>query len=470
MEQSKAKAEPEPEPEQQLAQDNQQQHQFEKDQEHEEIPQGHEPLPLPKTQAKGSKVIVDPRLKPIPYKQLDFSRQNKIAKHYHHTNKSIRFYNNEDCPVNKRGFKYKPCKPNPLFRSTLYSTTDLPPYGVRPSYFDKSSGIVFSDNMSYVSNSEQGWRSIRSNIGVSEGSWYFEFNIVNGHEAPANARDGAVDSDNRSSPATEDEEEEVYVNGDGHVRVGVGRREASLEAPVGFDAYGYGIRDIGGQKVHLSRPQNFMDEDFQTGDTIGILIRLPSLEEHQQHYRSQLEACQNRFNSDGNLHRDQIPIKYKSSLYYEQFEYTAIEKMSKLLNPFKIIGEKLLDPKESDQLALMDIPKIPNSEIIVYKNGKEIGPIFQDLYSFLPINDNLQQQANLNYRNTNDGTLGYYPMVSIFKNAIVELNPGPRFKVDSLPSDVRPLCDRYNHQVIEQWYFDIVDEVENQFLDELETL
>ncbi|GME92582.1 unnamed protein product [[Candida] boidinii] len=55
----------------------------------------------------------------------------------------------------------------------------------------------------------------------------------------------------------------------GHVRIGFARREASIEAPVGMDGYGYGLRDKTGQKVHLSRPSHFMKEGFGAGDVIA---------------------------------------------------------------------------------------------------------------------------------------------------------------------------------------------------------
>ena len=57
----------------------------------------------------------------------------------------------------------------------------------------------------------QGWRSSRTNVCIREGSYYFEFKILNSNEKS-------------------------------HVRIGVGRKEASLEAPVGFDGYSYGLR------------------------------------------------------------------------------------------------------------------------------------------------------------------------------------------------------------------------------------
>ena len=59
--------------------------------------------------------------------------------------------------------------------------------------------------------------------------------------------------------------------------------EASLEAPVGFDGYSYGLRDVDGRFMTISRRQKLCIENgFKTGDVIGFLIQLPSLEEHRR--------------------------------------------------------------------------------------------------------------------------------------------------------------------------------------------
>ena len=68
----------------------------------------------------------------------------------------------------------------------------------------------------------------------------------------------------------------------GHVRVGFARREAQLDAPVGFDAYSYGLRDVAGQTVHMSRPKDFANSNFVEGDVIGLEITLPSLSLHRK--------------------------------------------------------------------------------------------------------------------------------------------------------------------------------------------
>lgn len=432
---------------------------------------------------KAHNVIVHPRLKPIPYKESDLYIDNRSLNKTHIcTNLDKDFYQYDDHPFNKRGFKYRPCRPNPLFTSNYYSTTELAPFTVSPSIFDRSQGILFSEDSKLVTTT-QGWRSVRSNVGIREGKYYMEFNIIN------------ANNDNDKS----------------HVRIGIARREASLEAPVGFDGYGYGLRDIKGQKITLSRPKEFMGDDgFKSGDTIGFLVELPLLEEHKSAVQSFLELkkleAQSIKSEDadelatkkkrrvkkqlseteeekenllihGNILRDQIPIKYKNSLYYEQYEYTSTKKMDHLLNPVTVFGETAV-LEDTIHKEAENLPTIPNSSIKVFKNGKEVGTMFENLYSFLPTNIesknfnisyNTRQLQNSNYKNTDDGTLGYYLMISVFQGGIVGLNPGPDFKYPIEGEDgVRPLQESYEEAVIEEWLWDIIDEVESEYLDSFE--
>lgn len=407
---------------------------------------------------RAANVKVHPRLKPTPFESENFDVAPIVTLEYQV--QGISFVQHDDLPLNKRGFKYKPCRPNLAFPSNLYLTTDYAPHKVRVSYFDRSTGIACNNEMNAVTT-QHGWLSARSNVGVREGKWYFEFDIVNANNE----------------------------SGKSHVRVGVARKEAALEAPVGFDGYGYGLRDLNGQKITLSRPKPFMenDEGFSSGDTIGFLIELPSLAEQRNHNEQfakdshstkrrkkagQLAADEEekKLNLHLNIVRDQIPIKYKNALYFEQFDYTPTKQMDHLLNPVTVFGEKAF-------LETVDkpptLPTIPKSKITVFKNGTSHGTMFEDLYSFLPLNvdndaaasdANTKQQQNAAYRNTDDGSLGYYPMMSAFLEGVVSLNAGPDFKFP-IPAGSRPLSERYEEKVAEDWLFDVLDEAEAEYLD-----
>jgi len=94
----------------------------------------------------------------------------------------------------------------------------------------------------------------------------------------------------------------------------------------------------------------------------------------------------------------------------------------------------------------------------VYKNGIFQGTAFDDLLAFLPPSSQLQG------RDLDDGMLGYYPAVSVFKHGIVRLNFGPDFYFpppkEVLERGVRPMCDRYEEMIREDREYDLVDERE----------
>lgn len=408
---------------------------------------------------KNANVIVHPRFKPTPFAHDNLDAIPSRSGEFNALGVQFAYF--DDLPLNKRGFKYKPCRPNQLLQSNIYLTGDYPPYQARVSYFDRAAGIACNESMDAVTTSS-GWLSARSNVGIREGKWYFEYNILS-------ANDGSKS----------------------HVRVGLARKEASLEAPVGFDGYGYGLRDLNGQKIHLSRPRPYMadEQGFRTGDVLGVLVELPSEEEQRQHNEQfaktfhtkkrkkagslPVDEEEKKLNAHGNVVRDQIPIKYKNALYYEQYEYTPTKQMEHLLNPVTVFGEKAVLESASKQPTL---PTIPNSRIEVFNNGVSCGTMFEDLYSFLPLNvdndaaasdANTKQQQNSAYRNTDDGTLGYFPMMLSFLNGIVALNAGPDFK-HPIPAGARPLCERYEERVVEEWMWDLMDEVEADYLDSFE--
>lgn len=412
---------------------------------------------------KKANVIIHPRLKPFPFKKEDLTtEQSSPALIPLLTIGDTQYYQSEDLPFNRRGFKYKPCRPNPQFLANKYSTTEIPPFTVRPSFFDRAHDLLFDELMQSVTT-KHGWRSVRTNVGVRGGKYYFEFNIIK-------------------------------ADAIGHVRVGIARKEASLEAPVGFDGYSYGLRDVHGELMTLSRPKvPFVENGFTSGDTIGFLIDLPSLDEHRlavdsfanshgNHQESPKKKRKTKksehvednetFIKLGNIVRDQIPIKYKGLLYYEQFEYTNTKVMDHLLNPVTLFGEKAFVENENQINSMAsNLPLIPGGKVRIFKNGAEQKPI-ENIYSFLPTNVendkisyNTKQQQNPSYRNSDDGSLGYYPMISVFGGGAVGLNAGPSFKYPIEEVDVKPLSDRYDEHVVEEWYWDIVDEIEAEYFD-----
>ncbi len=314
----------------------------------------------------------------------------------------------------------------------------------------------------------------KGNVGVRQGRWYWECKITSG--IPKRKR-----SDAR---ATEEAR--------GHVRMGWARREATLDAPVGFDAYSYGLRDVAGQKVFMSRPKDFFPpgEDIREGDVIGMEINLPSEALHrkvvQGHYNPAVDLADDEPTpvETADIIRDRVPIRFKAHLYFEQIEYHAVKELEELMNPSPVIssaGGLAGGGQEPGPIhPLPSLRTLPHSSIKVYKNGQLIGTPFTDLLAFLPPASKPLVQVGAR-EGLDDGMLGYYPAVSVFRGGAAEVNFGPNFwypppdyetkddEVDMIGSDqplssklqqLRAVGERYDEQIVEDIVYDIVDEVD----------
>ena len=333
----------------------------------------------------------------------------------------------------------------------------------------------------------------RANIGAREGRWYWECKILSGVKSPTSTDANGTDG--------------------GHVRLGWARREASLDTPVGFDAYSYGLRDVAGQKVHMSRPKDFMPPgtDICEGDVIGMEIVLPSLSFH----RKIIEGSYNKAVdvSDDvdpphpaealNIVRDRVPIRYKNQIYYEAFEYHPSKELEDLMNPVPVINSASGSVATAAGASASPSPNhpspalrtLPFSSIRVYKNGHYVGEPFTQLLAFLPPASKVLNQVGAR-EGLDDGMLGYFPAVSVFRGGAAEVNFGPDFQyppeglvcrnhhsndtdaegdvdmtggdhpaepatpVAGLKAPLRPISDRFEDQVAEQTVWDIVDEVD----------
>ena len=320
----------------------------------------------------------------------------------------------------------------------------------------------------------------RANVCAREGKWYWECKILSGVKPPS--RDGSNTGADDSG---------------GHVRLGFSRREASLDTPVGFDAYSYGLRDVAGQKVHMSRPKDFMPagEQICEGDVIGLEINLPSLPLHRKvvdgSYNKAVDSSDDvepHGASAPDIIRDRLPIRYKSHLYFEQFEYHSCKELEELMNPVPVItATSISTAPPNPNHPLIPLRTLPFSCIKVYKNGTYIGTPFTDLLAFLPPASRPMHQVGAR-DGLDDGLLGYFPSVSVFRGGAAEVNFGPNFwfpppdlasvdeDVDMIGDDnatapsrsgtatslkrLRPLTERYTEQIAEDVLFDIVDEVD----------
>jgi COMPASS component BRE2 len=382
--------------------------------------------------------------------------------------------------LNRKGYVYESGIADPRFPSSLYYRQSEPkPYGAHFSFEDPASHIFFDQSGLHVTG-DHGFRMARANIAAREGRWFWECKITR----------GCVKNRQPDGPQSH-----------GHVRMGWARREASRDAPVGYDAYSYGLRDVGGSKVHMSRPKEFFPpgEDIQEGDVIGLEIQLPSEHLHRKvvlgSYNPAVDLNDDviRATTEGpNIVRDRIPFRFQTTkLCFEKFDYHTIKELEDLMNPSPMSSSgptgSAEPPNPNHQVPCLRT--LPDSYIKIYKNGVLMGTPFTHLLAFLPpassANSKVQEGAR---EGLDDGSLGYYPAVSVFRGGAAEVNFGPQFwypppGLDPLHNDsnddvvmvdvgeplprlapaaltkIRPASERYDEQIAEDIVFDIIDEV-----------
>lgn len=383
--------------------------------------------------------------------------------------------NSNICSVyNKKNFHYTHCIADPAFPSSLfYRQSETEPFGARLNFEDTSTHMYLDDSAHHITT-DKGFRMAKANVGIREGRWYWECKVTSG-----------IPKQNRS------EQHATEESARGHVRMGWARREATLDAPVGFDAYSYGLRDVQGQKVYMSRPKDFFpgQEDIREGDVIGLEINLPSESLHRKvvegHYNPAVDLVDDESTGieTSDIIRDRVPIRFKTHLYFEQIEYAATKELEELMNPSPVIssagGLAGAGQEPSTTHTYPSLRTLPHSSIKVYKNGEFIGTAFKDLLSFLPPASKPQAQVGAR-EGLDDGMLGYYPAVSVFRGGAAEVNFGPDFwypppgyagdeDVDMSGTDqpstsrfqkLRAVGERYDEQIVEDIVYDIVDEVD----------
>ncbi|TVY42623.1 Set1 complex component [Lachnellula occidentalis] len=420
------------------------------------------------------------RYKLPPPKSTDFEAPRGPIFIPAHTKKTadgteIQFQETTDHVYNKKNFHYTHCIADPAFPSSLYyRQTETEPFGPRLNFEDTSTHMFLDDGAHHITTNK-GFRMAKGNVGVRSGRWYWECKITSGIPKRKHST---------SNLNTE--------SANGHVRMGWARREATLDAPVGFDAYSYGLRDAQGQKVFMSRPKDFFPpgQDIQEGDVVGLEINLPSEALHRKvvegHYNPavDLEDDEAPLIETADIIRDRVPIRFKAHLYFEQIEYSPTKELEELMNPSPVIasagGLGGVGQEPGPTHAIPSLRTLPHSSIKIYKNGELIGTPFTDLLAFLPPASKPLAQVGAR-DGLDDGMLGYYPAVSVFRGGAAEVNFGPHFwypppgfedddEVDMIGSDQPPpssksgrpraVGERYDEQIVEDIVYDIVDEVD----------
>lgn len=298
---------------------------------------------------------------------------------------------------------------------------------------------------------EKGWRMGRANVVAREGTFYYEIKILKGVPLEGSPASLAAAS---TGPLP-------------HIRMGWARREAPLDAPVGFDAYSYGLTDIRMEPMHKSRAFKFLDngddaavaaaakkkvskkkpganpnlsstafasnDHARTGDVIGLSITLPPLALHRKVasgiYNPLVDtgsgATSSATETAPNILRDRIPVAYRNAMYFESLELRSSKGMEGYgdRGPF---ARETPNPNHDDPT----LRSLPGSSIKVWKNGKRVGTAFRALMAFLPpcsAPEVSASKAGKGKEVADDGAVGYFPAVGAFSGAVAEVNFGPRF-------------------------------------------
>ena len=352
--------------------------------------------------------------------ELKYKRPNFPSFHETHSvNSDLQFVKPEDIPLNKRNFLYRVGAANPLFKELGYSVTEYPFETPGFNLMDRAGSVsILKDANNMISVQESlGWRSARSDVCVKEGVTYWEIEIIKGGNILVDSNGEIIDG------AQSRQRKKDLLDTTPHIRMGITRRETSLEAPVGFDAYGYGIRDNNLESIHEGKVMQVLDNlgelCLKPGDRIGFLLRLPSMEEQisqaKEYSRRRVDALSQHHEGIGmkkehsnevteswkpdidgpvkkksrhhnlsniefqkallngidysNVIRDHIALRYKNQLFFEATDYIKTTKP---------------EYYSSDKRERQDYYQLSNSSLGIYLNDKFLGNAFENIKPFLP--------------------------------------------------------------------------------------
>nr|XP_018914030.1 PREDICTED: set1/Ash2 histone methyltransferase complex subunit ASH2 isoform X3 [Bemisia tabaci] len=225
-------------------------------------------------------------------------------------------------PYNKDGYRYILAEPDPHapFRQEFDESSEsagkpipgwlyrtLAPNKVFLALHDRAPQLRVADNRLKVTG-EKGYCMIRATHCVNRGVWYYEATIQEMPEGSA-------------------------------TRIGWGQEYANLQAPLGYDKFGYSWRSRKGTRFHEGRGKHY-SPGYGVNDVLGFLIILP--EEESTSYLPP-------------TYKDRPLVKFRSHLYYE----------------------------EKDQVAetLKQLHPLQGSKIVFFKNGQCQGDAFLDIYA-----------------------------------------------------------------------------------------
>ncbi|XP_060524344.1 set1/Ash2 histone methyltransferase complex subunit ASH2 isoform X2 [Cylas formicarius] len=288
-----------------------------------------------------------------------------------------------DHPFNKDGYRYLLAEPDPHapFRQEFDESSDwagkpIPGWLYRTSIpstvllalHDRAPQLKISEDRLAVTG-DKGYSTVRATHCVTKGIWYWEATIEEMPEGSA-------------------------------TRLGWGQDYANLQAPLGYDKFGYSWRSKKGTRFHESHGKHYSDGGYGEGDTVGFLIVLP------RNGTTKMVP---------NTYKDRPLVKFKSHLYYEE--------------------------KDNVQERLKSLMTLPGSKVVNFKNGECQGVAFEDIYQG-----------------------SYYPALSLHRNVTVSVNFGPNFKYPPSTKEFnyKAMAERGEEAICDQTIADVIYLTENE--------
>lgn len=256
-----------------------------------------------------------------------------------------------------------------------FTKRKIVPPQVKLSENDRAPQLKLNEDHTRVTG-EKGYSMIRATHGVNRGKYYYEVHIDSMPENTA-------------------------------TRIGWGQCFANLQAPLGYDHYGYSWRSRFGTRFHQARGKTYdRTGGYKQGDTIGCMIDLP-------------------YGNKRNLTQAQhLPPSIKVSGYVVNFK--------------KKDAPRVLEEKDEPPV-LKSMKPLDGSKISFYKNGKAIGDAFEDIFGGF-----------------------YFPTISLYKDCTVTVNFGPKFRYPPEDPAVMPMARAAGVSIIDNLLSDILYIVEQE--------
>ena len=290
--------------------------------------------------------------------------------------------------------KYKTAENIDILKRLPFTKRKAPQLTVKLSENDRAPQLKLEGDLRVTG--EKGYSMVRATSGINRGKFYYEVTV------------DRMNKENREGS-----------DGVSAARIGWSQRYSNLQAPLGYDKYGYSYRSRFGTKFHQAKGKTYdTSGGYGEGDTIGCMIELP-------------------FGNKKNLTEGRhLPtsIKITGAILHSNHKRKDTDKTSK---------PKMLE--EKDQIPQNLIP-LPESKISFYKNGRFLGVAFKDIYEGF-----------------------YYPTISLYKNCTVTVNFGPKFRFPppQEPDNIselqwRPACHMADIELIDNLLSDMIYVVDQE--------